>query len=117
MSNVTNRGDCKVADMNKMVWIKSDGSVELFDETNDIIELQRKVGGYVEMIRANGWVMLVDEEARIREKKPPCNEKASKFLGVSGKYRILGDVVMCLWGKDGEFKGIPEDDAKQFLED
>ena len=52
-------------------------------------EAQQIVGGYVEVVRAIGGFLLVDEEARLKGNQKIVNDKASKLAG----REILGHVV------------------------
>lgn len=84
-----------------MIHIKANGSISFFKSTNDIRKLQKKVGGFVEVVRlGNGNVLLVDEDAKMKNDVMP-NAIASSMYG----YLLLGDVVLCM-EKDGEFIGF-----------
>jgi len=77
--------------------IKSDGSEGNWDLFR-LAELQKAVGGYVEVIKLpNNKVMLVNEEGKIRNL--PINEKATMFVKaeMQGAFSddIRGDVIVC----------------------
>ena len=54
-------------------------------------ELQKAVGGYIEIVSVPPWsdiILIVDEEGRLKHKR--CNEAASEM---AGQY-IVGDAVL-----------------------
>lgn len=76
------------------VILHANGSVSEFrpkEKGFTLEELQKAVGGYVEIVSVNPWadvIMLVDEEGPLKRKR--CNELASEIIG---QY-IVGDVVI-----------------------
>lgn len=58
-----------------------------------LIELQKYVGGYIEMLLTNDdRTMIVNEEGRL--KKLDINDEATKLIE---EKVIVGDVVVCDW--------------------
>ena len=78
--------------------INVNGTVEEKDGTIGLRAAQKIVGGYVEVIRAQGGFLLVDEEARVKG-RTDLNETASHLVG----QMILGNAI--LLKKMGTLKG------------
>ena len=75
-----------------MKWIKANGTIEevLISEDNRLDQLQKAVGGYIELVYLQGnKIMVVNEEGLIE--RLPYNHKASKLAGKD----IVGDVIVC----------------------
>ena len=78
--------------------LHADGRSEIVAPANGesftLQELQRYVGGYIEAIYLrDGCVMLVNEEAKLREPIPPLNRAATALFWNSG-----GSVFDCVVG-------------------
>jgi hypothetical protein len=72
-----------------MVIITVDGTHKPL-ESISIPKAQEIVGGYVEVVQlGNGKILLVDEEAKFKDKR--INLEASHLVGTS----IAGDVIRC----------------------
>jgi hypothetical protein len=78
--------------------IKTDGTVEEKDGTIGLRAAQKIVGGYVEVIRAQGGFLLVDEEARVKG-RTDVNQAASSLVG----QMIIGNAIFLK--KMGTLKG------------
>jgi len=85
----------------KIMTSKNNGTKTTFMDSADIKptleQLQKMVGGYIEVVYAeNGDQIILDEEGRIKRK--PINKKASEYwLGDdwdNDDSNILGDVVI-----------------------
>ncbi len=75
-----------------MKWIKTNGRIEevLMSEDKRLDQLQKAVGGDIELVYLQGnKIMVVNEEGLI--KRLPYNHKASKLAGKD----IVGDVIVC----------------------
>jgi hypothetical protein len=73
---------------------KTDGTIEDFNPANGkeftLDEMQKAVGGYIELVYLpNNEVLVVDEEGMIKEKL--FNKKISEMI----MKPIVGDVVLC----------------------
>lgn len=81
----------------KVFLIKEDGSSQVISVKNELPELQKLVGGYIETVTLNTDIVLVcDEEGLLKEKK---QNPALKD--------IAGDFFLC--GIDGdEFRGLTD---------
>ena len=75
-----------------MKLIKANGTIKtvLMNEDKRLDQLQKAVGGYIELVYLQGnKIMVVNEEGLI--KRLPYNYKASKIAGKN----IVGDVIIC----------------------
>ena len=78
---------------------KTDGTILEVEPKNkhdfSLEELQRIVGGYIEILHiGNDKIMVIDEEGKLKEK--PANEAATMFFMQAGYYdTIVGDVLVC----------------------
>lgn len=85
---------------NKAVQIKTDGTnVSVLPENGTdftLEELQKMVGGYIEIISLGKVDMVVNEEGRIKglSLNPTATLIAKRLLGCSVA-PIMGDVVIC----------------------
>jgi hypothetical protein len=73
----------------KVIKLLTDGRAILADVPNELEELQKAVGGYIETVSRAGFVLVCDEEGRLKGK--PDNETASRLVGIS----IVGDALVC----------------------
>lgn len=79
--------------------LKADGSFEHRPPANGrdytLGELQKIVGGYVEIIKTpRGMFMVIDEEGKLNEK--PVNIAATEiFRGLGVDDVVVGDVLYC----------------------
>jgi len=78
--------------------IGANGVVEEKQGTISLREAQKVVGGYVEVIRAQGGFLLVDEEARMKG-RVDVNDAASRLVG----QMIIGNAIFLK--KMGTLKG------------
>lgn len=86
--------------------IKPDGSVEPYPpkgKTYTLEELQKAVGGYIEILHPPDpkLLMVVNEEGKL--KGLPNNDEATRLMGenlLPGDY-IVGNALVC-WNKDIE---------------
>ena len=91
MTNVEKKADA--------LWIKTDGSIVSVNAKNGkdfkLQELQKLVGGYIEIIHLDDErIMVVNEEGKLIGL--PTNEKATMMLERFGIVNyIVGDVVVC----------------------
>ena len=57
-------------------------------------ELQKYVGGFIEVVRTKGnKIMVINEEGKINDL--PINQKASQFYQYNEFDFIVGDVLIC----------------------
>ena len=77
----------------KALWIKTSGEYELVKPAKGVFsleELQRFVGGYIEIVwLSGGMAMVVNEEGLLYQL--PGNQLASVLAG----QQIVGDAVIC----------------------
>mgnify|MGYP001576913111 CR=1 FL=1 len=84
--------------------IKPDGSVEPYPpkgKTYTLEELQKAVGGYIEILHPpdRALLMVINEEGKLQGLPP--NEAATRLMGdrlLPGDY-IVGNALVC-WNKD-----------------
>lgn len=85
--------------MNRAKLYKTDGTILEVVPANgtdfQLKELQKIVGGYVEIIPVlNGKIMALDEEGKLKGK--PVNDDATMIFMQAGFYdTIVGDVLVC----------------------
>lgn len=77
--------------------IKANGSTQDIEPKNgsdfQLEELQKIVGGYIEILYLNdGRLMVCNEEGKLN--RLPYNEKATRLFGLSYDY-VVGDVLVC----------------------
>lgn len=80
-----------------ILLFKTDGSYEEIAVLNELNELQKLVGGYIETVTISNEIILIcDEEGRIK------NKRSNPHLR-----DICGDFILC--GADGEnFRSLTE---------
>lgn len=68
----------------------ANGQRKNLDKAPGLVEVQKIVGGYVELVHMHGYTLLVNEDARVDGKTRLINSVASWIYGAE----ILGDVVV-----------------------
>ena len=71
---------------------------EWIEIENELEALQKAVGGYIQAVTFNGFVVICDEEGWLKGQTPNCNINGVPFVGT---ILIVGD------GGD-EFTDLPE---------
>ena len=90
------------------VLVKEPKSVfELRKVENKLSELQKLVGGYIEVVSYNGYVVLADEEGKLKGDE--------SNLRIGGR-DIVGTIVV-LSMSNGNFRSIKAKDLVEFIND
>ena len=72
---------------------------EVIEINNDLESLQEAVGGYIETVTFKDFIVICDEEGRLKDKKPNCV--------ISNKYTVPFWGTIIAVGDDGDdFKDI-----------
>jgi hypothetical protein len=85
--------------MNKAKLYKADGTILEVVPANgkdfQLEELQKMVGGYIEIVSAGkGKIMVIDDEGKLKGK--PVNDAATMIFMQAGYYdTIVGDALVC----------------------
>lgn len=85
----------------KAVYIKCDGTRTGITPKNGIDfsleELQKYVGGYIEIINVFSQIMIIDDEGKLKGKEinPVATQLARTSQSIMPNDCIVGDVVVC----------------------
>ena len=83
------------------------GVFELRAIENKLSELQKLVGGYIEVVSHNGYIVLADEEGKLKGCEPNLR---------IGCKNIVGTIVI-LSMSNGNFRSIKVKDLAEFIND
>lgn len=73
--------------------IRATGEVEEIVLSNDLVDLQKIVGGFIETIHLpDKRIMIVDEDGKMKGK--PLNKKATEMYAPQWD-TVVGDVIVC----------------------
>lgn len=76
--------------MNRATIIRTSGKEEKLNHRPSLVEAQKIVGGYIEILPINGKTLVVNEDGR--PMRLPINDKATGIYNY--KSYIVGDVIV-----------------------
>ena len=81
--------------MNRATVYRVDGTIEELGHKPTLKEAQEIVGGYIELVKVRGKVLVVDDEGKLEHKNKPTNKLITSLYGsqIYSGY-VVGDVIV-----------------------